>query len=203
MKQLIEDLISVMEYHVEQTRPIYSTTVALQAAREALRAQPAPVQEPVECQYGNGGYACCEGGPCKADEQNNAAQPAPTVQEPVADNLRAVEGLLLKFQSAVSNMARTYQEYMGKAMGDETYARFAKARDETIPALRAELLKLYTTPPAQPAVPLTDEQIDKAAMKLAECMDYPWAQMPEKGKQAMRNHAKAVIEAAAPEKGQL
>jgi hypothetical protein len=40
-----------------------------------------PVQEPVECQYGNGGYACCEGGPCKADEQNNAAQP---VQEPVA-----------------------------------------------------------------------------------------------------------------------
>jgi hypothetical protein len=70
----------------------------------------------------------------------------------VADNLRAVEGLLLKFQSAVSNMARTHQEYMGKAMGDETYARFAKARDETIPALRAELLKLYTTPPAaQPA----------------------------------------------------
>jgi hypothetical protein len=109
----------------------------------------------VECQYGNGGYACCEGGPCKADEQNNAAQPAPTVQEPVADNLRAVEGLLLKFQSAVSNMARTHQEYMGKAMGDETYARFAKARDETIPALRAELLKLYTTPPAAP-VPLAD-----------------------------------------------
>jgi hypothetical protein len=83
MKQLIEDLISAMEYHVEQTRPIRSTTVALQAAREALRAQPA-VQELVECQYGNGGYACCEGGPCKADEQNNAAQPAPTVQEPVA-----------------------------------------------------------------------------------------------------------------------
>ena len=25
----------------------------------------------MECQYGNGGYACCEGGPCKADEQNN------------------------------------------------------------------------------------------------------------------------------------
>jgi hypothetical protein len=41
MKQLIEDLISAMEYHVEQTRPIHSTTVALQAAREALRAQPA------------------------------------------------------------------------------------------------------------------------------------------------------------------
>jgi len=36
MSQLIEDLISAMEYHVEQTRPIHSTTVALQAAREAL-----------------------------------------------------------------------------------------------------------------------------------------------------------------------
>jgi len=30
--------------------------------------------EPVACQYGNGGYACCEGGPCKADEQNKAAE---------------------------------------------------------------------------------------------------------------------------------
>jgi hypothetical protein len=52
MRQLIEDLISAMEYHVEQTRPIHSTTVALQAAREAfksLSAQPAPtVQEPSE-----------------------------------------------------------------------------------------------------------------------------------------------------------
>lgn len=38
MKQLIEDLISAMEYHVEQTRPIHSTTVALQAAREALKS---------------------------------------------------------------------------------------------------------------------------------------------------------------------
>jgi hypothetical protein len=46
MRQLIEDLISAMEYHVEQTRPIHSTTVALQAAREALRAQPAPVHGP-------------------------------------------------------------------------------------------------------------------------------------------------------------
>ena len=38
MKQLIEDLISALEYHVEQTRPIHSTTVALQAAREALKS---------------------------------------------------------------------------------------------------------------------------------------------------------------------
>jgi hypothetical protein len=49
-------------------------------ARKALAEQPAQ-QEPVECQYGKGGYACCEDGPCKADEQNNA--PKPAQQEPV------------------------------------------------------------------------------------------------------------------------
>jgi hypothetical protein len=37
MKQLIEDMISMMEYHVEQTRPIHTTTVALQAAKDALK----------------------------------------------------------------------------------------------------------------------------------------------------------------------
>jgi hypothetical protein len=54
---------------------------------------------------------------------------------------------------------------------------------------------LYTHP--QPKrEPLTDEQTNKAAMKLAECMDYPWTHMPEEGKREMRKHAKAVIEAA-------
>ncbi len=52
---------------------------------------------------------------------------------------------------------------------------------------------LYTT--TQQRKPLTYEQMDKAAMKLAQCMDYPWAHMPEDGKREMRNHAKAIIEA--------
>lgn len=61
----------------------------------------------------------------------------------------------------------------------------------------------YTTPQAQPArEPLTNDQIDKAAMKLAECMDYPWAQMPEQGKQSVRSHAKAVIDASGITKGE-
>jgi hypothetical protein len=46
MKQLIEDLISAMEYHVEQTRPVHMTTVAIQAAREALKAMPAAQPAP-------------------------------------------------------------------------------------------------------------------------------------------------------------
>jgi len=46
-KQLIEDLITAMEYHVEQTRPVHMTTVAIQAAKDALKAMSAtPVQEP-------------------------------------------------------------------------------------------------------------------------------------------------------------
>ena len=36
---------------------------------------------------------------------------------------------------------------------------------------------------------------DAAAKKLAECMDYPWEHMPAKGREAMRQHAQAVIDA--------
>jgi tetratricopeptide (TPR) repeat protein len=73
MKQLIEDLISAMEYHVEQTRPIHSTTVALQAAREALKSMSAPLA--CDCKQGQVCGVC--------DPITPPAQPAP-VQEPVA-----------------------------------------------------------------------------------------------------------------------
>lgn len=38
--------------------------------------------------------------------------------------------------------------------------------------------------------------IEAAAQKLAACMDYPWEYMPEQGRASMREHAKAVIDAA-------
>jgi hypothetical protein len=38
--------------------------------------------------------------------------------------------------------------------------------------------------------------IEAAAKTLAECMDYPWEHMPEKGREEMRKHAKRVIDAA-------
>jgi hypothetical protein len=71
MRQLIEDLISAMEYHVEQTRPIHSTTVALQAAREALKAMPTPLV--CDCNQGQVCHVC--------DPITPPEQPAP-VQEP-------------------------------------------------------------------------------------------------------------------------
>ena len=37
--------------------------------------------------------------------------------------------------------------------------------------------------------------IESAAKKLAECMDYPWQHMTDQGRQSMRDFAKLVIEA--------
>ena len=45
-RQLIADLLSALEYHTEQTRPIEFSRVAIEAAREYLR-NPAQQQEPV------------------------------------------------------------------------------------------------------------------------------------------------------------
>lgn len=40
---------------------------------------------------------------------------------------------------------------------------------------------------------VSDGQIDAAAKKLAECFDYPWEHMPEKGREQMRSHVRAVL----------
>jgi hypothetical protein len=76
MKQLIEDLISAMEYHVEQTRPVHMTTVAIQAAKDALKAMPAAQPAQPSCPE-------CVFGMCHCGAAGGQKQPAP-VQEPVA-----------------------------------------------------------------------------------------------------------------------
>ena len=45
-RQLIADLLSALEYHTEQTRPIEFSKVAIEAAREYL-SKPAQQQEPL------------------------------------------------------------------------------------------------------------------------------------------------------------
>jgi hypothetical protein len=52
---------------------------------------------------------------------------------------------------------------------------------------------------AAPQVEGVPQDIEAAAKKLAECMDYPWEYMPEQGRQAMRENAKSVLRAAAPQ----
>ena len=44
-RQLIEDLLSALEYHTEQTRPIQFSKVAIEAAREYLRKPEQPAQQ--------------------------------------------------------------------------------------------------------------------------------------------------------------
>ena len=46
-RQLIEDLLSALEYHTEQTRPIQFSKVAIEAAREYLRKPEQPAQQDI------------------------------------------------------------------------------------------------------------------------------------------------------------
>jgi hypothetical protein len=46
-RQLIEDLLSALEYHTEQTRPIQFSTVAIEFAREYLRKPEQPAQQDI------------------------------------------------------------------------------------------------------------------------------------------------------------
>lgn len=43
-------------------------------------------------------------------------------------------------------------------------------------------------------VSLTSKQIEVGAKKLSELFDYPWEDMPEKGKHEMRGHVLSVFE---------
>lgn len=43
---------------------------------------------------------------------------------------------------------------------------------------------------------LAERKINAAAKALAQCMDYPWGHMPEPGRNRLRSHAQAIIEAA-------
>lgn len=43
-RQLIADLLSALEYHTEQTRPIEFSRVAIEAAREYLKTSAQPAQ---------------------------------------------------------------------------------------------------------------------------------------------------------------
>jgi len=96
LKQLIEDVISMMEYHVEQTRPIHETTVALQAAKDALKSMDKALAQP-EQEPQKGGCTWC-GGDCPQFECDTHStwmnepvirrdlppQPKEPEQEPVA-----------------------------------------------------------------------------------------------------------------------
>ena len=122
IKQLIEDLISAMEYHVEQTRPVHTTTVAIQAAKDALNSMPtASVQDQIK--------AITQEAMRKIHDLEDQARrevynipPAAPVPEPVA-----------------------FFDPQGKGF------YWAKPTQITAPVtVDVEPLPLYTTPPAAP-----------------------------------------------------
>ena len=82
---------------------------ALEPIKQALEL---PVQEPVECQYGNGGYACCEGGPCKADEQNNATQTAAPLTDELSNAVQMACQLSFKDHGRRSVNEQAWQRLM-------------------------------------------------------------------------------------------
>ena len=103
---------------------------------------------------------------------------------------------------SLEQAAKLALEALEAANSDEHRELVFEYRAGVITALREALAEQPRAEGTLARESLTDEQIDKAAMKLAECMDFPWAQMPEQGKQSMRSHAKAVIEASGITKGQ-
>jgi len=145
MKQLIEDLISAMEYHVEQTRPIHSTTVALQAAREALKSMSAPL--------------ACD---CKQGQVCGVCDPI----TPPAAQLAHVQPVMVNMSPPATQRDRWMYEQGRLAERDpRTHADIAWGLAEKVrrdldrqscPGVYMNLamesiVKHYTTPPAQPA----------------------------------------------------
>jgi len=79
-------------------------------------------------------------------------------------------------------------------------ARFGYGHDEI--HFRRDLVSLEEAIASKVAAPAAGDarlpplNIEAAAKAMAECMDYPWAHMPEQGRATMREHAQTVIRAA-------
>ena len=148
-RQLIADLLSALEYHTEQTRPIEFSKVAIQAAREYLRK---PVQQlnagvpPLYPEPERGVSIKAEYEPAQPMHPEIKKmyedyfdkcfrEPSPTQQEPVAWGV---------FEGNLHDMFFTEAEAVEMAQLKGTHA---------------EVKPLYTTPPQRPWVGLTDEEI--------------------------------------------
>lgn len=87
-------------------------------------------------------------------------------------------------------------EAMLIAARDWSLKKYGKAiGDDAAKGCFSAMLAAAPEAPAQ-ASAVDERAIDAAARKISECMDYPWEHMPEKGRSNMREHAKAVLDAA-------
>lgn len=122
----------------------------------------------------------------------------------LADETRTAEGgangyvLPISFARAVLDKWGTPQPTQAQAApqsGAKSFQTYAEANAYSRGYYAG---KKAATQAQAGAVPLTKEQIEAAAKKLAERMEYPWEFMPEPGRKNMRKHAQDVIGAAYP-----
>lgn len=100
----------------------------------------------------------------------------------VREALRALLTHWKRFQASDGNQQDAYNLPVKTAR----FAwQFAEVEIDRVPV---------SAPAAGDALPSFD--IEAAAQKMAACMDYPWAHMPEQGRAHMRKYAQAVIDAA-------
>lgn len=109
-----------------------------------------PEQEPVACRYGDNGYACCEGGPCAAEEHNDKTD----WQE---------RGMVA--EAALAKLLDEKDEPVAWATQLNEYAHIKWGAKRPDYPIRYEV-PLYTSPPAQ-RKPLTDEEIESINVRLA------------------------------------
>lgn len=93
-------------------------------------------------------------------------------------------------------IARTSgDDVMRRIIWDDAVAAFEiPIGAELVLRSEAESLAAQPEPAAQDIE--DDWSVEAAAMKLAEVMDYPWANMPDEGRMRMRRDADAVVRAA-------
>lgn len=59
-REVMQQALSALEYHTQQTRPIHNTELAIEALREALsRPEPEPVTKRICCGGDGSPYAPC------------------------------------------------------------------------------------------------------------------------------------------------
>jgi hypothetical protein len=107
-RQLIADLLSALEYHTEQTRPIEFSKVAIEAAREYLRKPVQPMHPEIKKMYEDYFDKCFR-----------------ESSEPVPENFMDA----LKFDVAMREwVGLTDEERDEICLGDESIARAIEAK---------------------------------------------------------------------------
>lgn len=132
--------------------------------------------------------------PVEVAPRQGPAAPVSTVEDADAQKEAVMEAIADALGEAY-DCTRVWAAWSHGTMGPDDFALVAEDSDRLAELADAAIAVMCPAPAAGDArKPNLD--IEAAAKTLAECMDYPWAHMPEQGRTAMRQHAQTVIDAA-------